>query len=111
MKSAFKSTVLAFGVVAMLAGATAASAGTAWQNSHPRRAQVNARLANQNHRINTERREGEISKAQAQDLHAEDRGIRGEERLDASKDGGHITRAQQRRLNRQENAVSQQIGH
>ena len=49
---------------------------TKWQKDHPRREQVNNRLARQSKRINTERREGEITKAQAHKLHAEDRAIR-----------------------------------
>jgi hypothetical protein len=38
------------------------------------------------------------------------RQIRQEERLMASQDGGHITKAEQKVLNQQENKVSQQIG-
>lgn len=94
-----------------IAGLTASSASAmGWRANHPRRAEVNARLNRQDHRINTERREGEITAAQAHDLHAEDRGIRANERFDASQNGGHITRSEQRSLNSQENAVSGQIG-
>lgn len=82
-----------------------------WAKNHPRRAQVNERLENQNRRINQEVKEGEITKQQAAQLHKEDRQIRKEERLMASQNGGHITKAEQRTLNQQENAVSRQIGH
>ena len=109
MKAILKTTVLALAGASLLAGATAANAG-AWQNHHPRRAEVNGRLANQNRRINQERRDGQITRAQARDLHAEDRGIRAQERFDASRDGGHITKGEQRQLNQDENAVSRQIG-
>ena len=81
-----------------------------WKKDHPRRAEVNKRLNNQDKRINQERKEGEISKAQAQKLHKEDRQIRGEERAMASQNGGHITKQEQRTLNQQENVVSRQIG-
>jgi hypothetical protein len=111
MKAAIKSAAMAIGALALLTTATTASAATAWAHNHPRRAEVNARLANQNQRINAERREGKITKAQAQELHAEDQGIRADERFDASTDGGHITKAEQAQLNKQENSVSQQIGH
>ena len=95
----------------LLSGAaTLSMADTQWQKDHPRREQVNNRLANQNQRIRTERKEGEISKGQAQQLHAEDHAIRQEERTMASTNGGHITKAEQRALNQQENQVSQQIG-
>jgi hypothetical protein len=100
-------TILSLGV---LAGATQFANAETWNQAHPRRAEVNARLENQNHRINQERREGEITGRQAHALHAEDRAIRKEERFMARQNGGHITRAEQRALNQQENAVSRQIG-
>jgi len=43
-------------------------------------------------------------------LHKEDRQIRQEERSMASRNGGHITKQEQRTLNQQENGVSKQIG-
>ena len=111
LKSIIKYSVLGLSLAASIAVATGASADTAWQKHHPRREQVNHRLAHQNHRITQERREGELTHAQARDLRAEDRGVRGQERYDASKDGGHITKAEQGQLNHEENGVSQQIGH
>jgi len=80
-----------------------------WGESHPRREEVNDRLAHENHRIDQERRDGEISRGEARRLHREDHQIRNEERRMASRDGGHITRFDQHVLNRQENAVSHQI--
>jgi hypothetical protein len=89
---------------------TALADDTQWQKEHPRREQVNNRLANQNQRIKQERKAGEINKAQAQKLHAEDHAIRKEERTMASTNHGHITKAEQKSLNQQENQVSKQIG-
>ena len=83
---------------------------TQWQKDHPRRTEVNGRLANQNNRIHNEVKDGQISKAQAHKLHSEDHAIRQEERTMASTNGGHITKAEQRSLNQQENQVSKQIG-
>lgn len=103
-----KTLLAGLAIVALTAGA--ASAGPNWAKHHPRRAEVNARLANQNRRINAERREGDLTKAQAADLHAEDRGIRAQEHFDASRDGGHITKAEQNQLNQELNATSGQIG-
>ena len=77
--------------------------------AHPRRLEVNTRLAHQNYRIDRGLEKGQITQAQANQLHAEDRSLRGEERTEASLDGGHITRADQRSLNQQETAVSKQI--
>jgi hypothetical protein len=98
-------------VTVSLAGmASTALAETQWQKDHPRRTEVNKRLANQNARIKQERKEGEITKAQAQQLHKQDHQIRQEERDMASQNGGHITKSEQRVLNQQENGVSKQIG-
>jgi hypothetical protein len=83
---------------------------TQWQKDHPRRTEVNSRLANQNARIHNEVKSGQITKAQAQQLHTEDHAIRQEERTMASTNGGHITKPEQRALNQQENQVSKQIG-
>ena len=101
-------------LIAALAGsavpAQAADHDGTFAKNHPRREQVNERLANQNRRIKEELAEGDITKAQANKLHREDRQIRQEERLMASQNGGHITKQEQRTLNQQENAVSRQIG-
>ena len=98
--------ILSLGFVA----ATTQLAAAGWAENHPRRAEVNARLGLQNWRINQEFREGEITAGQAHALHAQDRFIRAEERFDASFNGGHITPAEQRSLNQQENGVSRRIG-
>jgi hypothetical protein len=86
------------------------SAETKFQANHPRRAEVNGRLNNQNRRIDTEVKDGQIGRRQAAYLHGEDHQIRTEERAFARGDNGHITRGEQGLLNRQENAVSRQIG-
>jgi hypothetical protein len=96
------------GVFASVAGG--AQADAAWQDSHPRRAEVNNRLADQNARINAQVRDGNMSRAEAANLHREDHQIHQEERAMASQDGGHITKSEQRTLNQQENHVSRQIG-
>lgn len=102
-------SALAISLTVGVVGITSASAAT-WAQKHPRRAEVNARLNNQARRIHQERKEGELTKGQAADLHAEDRGIRAQERFDASQNGGHITKAEQAQLNHEENGVSHQIG-
>jgi len=106
--------LFAIGIVAAagsaFAQAPAAAADGQWAKTHPRRDQVNDRLANQNKRIHQEVKEGEMSKAQAAKLHHQDHRIRQEERTMASTNGGHITKTEQRALNQQENQVSREIG-
>ena len=105
--------VLSMALIALLGISTSsfAAGGGKWACHHPRRAEVNARLENQDRRIHKERKEGEITKAQAAGLHKEDHQIRQEERDMASQDNGHITKQEQKTLNQQENQVSKQIGH
>jgi hypothetical protein len=104
-------TVLIASLATCLFAPTLALAGPGkWAQNHPRRAEVNGRLANQNRRIHQERREGEINGRQAAQLHRQDHQIRHEERQMAGQNGGHITRGEQQQLNRQENQVSREIG-
>ncbi len=104
-------SIIALALALTAVGAASSADASTWREHHPRRAEVNSRLNHQNHRIAAERREGEITKSQAMDLHAEDRGIRAQERFDSSKDGGHITRGEKAQLNHEENQVGRQIGH
>jgi hypothetical protein len=103
-----KILVAILGAGLALTGVASASAGP-WQNAHPRRVEVNHRLARQDFRINRALHQGRIGMRQAAYLHREDHMIRHEERRDARFDGGHISRFQQARLNHQENRVSGQI--
>jgi hypothetical protein len=100
-----------FCAASAMAQSAAAPASSAWAQNHPRRAEVNQRLGNQNARIKDEVKEGDMSKAKAQRLHAADKGIRQEERDMAKQNGGHITKQEQKTLNQQENAVSKRIGN
>lgn len=99
--------VVAGAFIAVLSGNTFAADD--WKKDHPRRAQVNSRLANQNKRVNADVKAGTMTKAQAAKIRKEDRQIRQEERAMASQNGGHITKREQRTLNQQENSVSRQI--
>ncbi len=101
---------IALGGAAVPLLSSAADADSNFAKTHPRREQVNERLVNQNKRIRNEVVAGDLTKAQAAKLHRDNRRIRREERLMASQNGGHITKADQRVLNQQENAVSRQIG-
>jgi hypothetical protein len=101
---------MAAGTLLSLSLSSGAMAETKWEKTHPRRDQVNDRLAHQGKRIRHEVKEGEMTPAQAAALHKQDHQIRKEERIMASQDGGHITKQEQKTLNQQENAVSKEIG-
>ena len=101
--------------VALVSGFMALVLGNAqadeeqWKLHHPRRAEVNKRLAIQHQRIHHDVKAGEMTHEQAAALYKEDHQIRQQEREMASQHGGHITKQEQATLNQQEHAVSQQI--
>jgi hypothetical protein len=78
-------------------------------NPHPRKHEVNQRLANQNRRIDRKEANGTMSKKEGNKIHKEDHQINQEKRDMASQDHGHITKQEQKTLNQQENQTSKQI--
>ena len=100
-----RSTILA---LALLIPGAAFAHGN-WRAEHPRRFEVNHRLAYQNARIREGRESGRLTWRQARQLHAEDRSIRWQERRMAAHNGGHISRAEEGLLNHEENRVSRRI--
>lgn len=108
MLTSAKTLLLALGLATALGAAGGASAETRFQATHPARAEVNHRLARLDHRITMARREGRIGPQKARLMRAELRGVRGQERLDASRHGGRLTKVEHRELNREENAVARQ---
>ncbi len=102
-----RTTMLALALSLSLPAAAFAKGN--WKASHPRRAEVNERLANQNARIRDGREDGTLSKRQAHELHREDREMRTQEREMAAQNGGHITKTEQRALNQEENRTSRKI--
>ncbi|HEY2650148.1 MAG TPA: hypothetical protein VGI38_13200 [Puia sp.] len=95
--------------IAFLGIANVSMAQEGFAKNHPRRAEVNQRLKNQDHRINHKMRKGDISKRQAYRMHRRDHQIHKEERRMAYRQGGHISRHEQYRLNRQENRMNRRI--
>jgi hypothetical protein len=105
----FSKTLMGLSMLALLAAPAVASANERWNAEHPRRAEVNQRLENQNARITEGVRDGKLTRNEARRLHAQDHRIRREERTMAAANGGHITKREQRMLNRQENRTSRRI--
>jgi hypothetical protein len=101
--------IAGMGLVLALGAVSTASAETSWERHHPRRDEVNDRLAHQNHRIREERREGDLTARLAHRLHRADWRIRHQERRYAWHHHGHISRWEQHRLNHEENRVGHHI--
>ena len=102
-----KTLLLALGLCTALAGA--ASAETPFQATHPRRAEVNMRLAKIDQKVTVARSEGRMGPQKAKLIRAEARVIRAHERLDARRHAGRITKVEQRKLNRAENGLVRQV--
>lgn len=81
----------------------------AWKKDHPRRTEVNKRLGSQRKRIHEGVKKGTLTKEEAGQLRSEDKQIRTEEKSFALENGGHITKAEKKDLNQQENNLSKQI--
>lgn len=109
MLSLRNSACFALAAVLSIGLAAGARAETQWDKNHPRRTEVNHRLANQNKRIDHKVRDGQMTKAQAAQLHKDDAQVRQEEHDMASQDGSHITKQEQRTLYQQENQLSRDI--
>lgn len=101
--------IAAVGLAITAGAAGAASAGTPWQNHHPRRVEVNHRLGHLNHSIRVDRRDGKLTAFQARRLHERVHLVRVHERFDARHNGTHLTRGEQWRLNHQENGIRRHI--
>jgi hypothetical protein len=105
-----KSTITVIGLVI---GAALASGSVMAQDTtvpgHPRVNEVNQRLQNQQNRIQNGVADGKINANQAARDEKHDANIAQRESADEAKDGGHITKQQQRNLNRSENRNSKHI--
>jgi hypothetical protein len=79
-----------------------------FDKNHPRRAEVLGRDGNINRRLNADRGnlDGHIGQ-----LKREDARVHRQERRDARRNGGHITKGEQHQLNHEENHINQQIRH
>ena len=83
----------------------AASGPHPMAHAHP----IGLRLARQNARIRAGRADGELTNAQARQLHGEDRGIRAQAQTERAADGGRLTQGQRTQLNQELNQDSHQI--
>lgn len=101
--------------IAIIFSATSfAQAGPGHQKTHiehhPRVNEVNKREDNQEKRITNERKEGDITKAQAQQDRKNLSSINQEKKDMRKMDKGHLTKTDQEALNQQLNANSKKIG-
>jgi hypothetical protein len=110
--SIFRSTLISLATVAAIAsGAAMAQDATTQGNvpGHPRVNEVNQRLDNQQNRIQAGVADGQINAKQEARDEKHDSNIAQRESADEAKHGGHLTKGEDRRLNRSENHDSRRI--
>jgi hypothetical protein len=76
---------------------------------HPRVNQVNRREANQQKRIGNGVANGTLTSKQATHLEKRETAVQNREKADMAKHNGHLTKAEQRGINRQQNRISRSI--
>jgi hypothetical protein len=83
--------------------------GSKFAQQHPRRNEVNKRVADQRARINQGGRSGRLTAQQIQQLRANDKAIKQQEHAEVKANGGHLTKPERKQLNQEENANSKLI--
>jgi hypothetical protein len=76
---------------------------------HPRVNQVNRRAANQQKRIGNGVANGKLTSKQATHLEKRETAVQNREQADMAKHNGHLTKAEQRGINRRQNRISRSI--
>jgi len=78
---------------------------------HPRVNQINQRQENQQDRIANGVKNGKLTPGQAARLERGEQRLENNEKKDMAADGGHLTKQDQRQLNREANHMSKRIAH
>ncbi|MGA2981967.1 MAG: hypothetical protein ABSD76_20425 [Terriglobales bacterium] len=76
---------------------------------HPRVNQVNNREENQQQRIGNGIKSGKLNSQQASNLEKRETSVQNREKKDMSEHNGHLTKAEQKGINRQQNRISKSI--
>lgn len=76
---------------------------------HPRVNEINRREQNQQDRIANGVKSGQLTPAETQRLERGEQRLENNEKKDMAKDDGHLTKQDQRKLNREANHMSQRI--
>jgi hypothetical protein len=101
----------------MLAGSASAQTSTTTSGAgpgvvdpgHPRVNQVNRREANQQKRIGNGIKNGQLTSQQATNLEKRETSVQNREKRDMAAHNGHLTKAEQNGINRQQNRISKSI--
>jgi len=118
MNNKLSDSLLALAVVGlMIAGSASAQTSTNTSGAgpgvvdpgHPRVNQVNRREANQQKRIANGVSSGKLSAKQTAHLEKREAAVQNREQKDMAAHNGHLTKAEQKGINRQQNRISKSI--
>ena len=117
MNNTFTKSLLTLAVGGlMLAGSASAQTSTTSgagpgvvDPGHPRVNEVNKREANQQQRIGNGIENGKLNPQQASNLEKREASVQNREQKDMAAHNGHLTKAEQRGINRQQNRISKSI--
>jgi hypothetical protein len=76
---------------------------------HPRVNEVNKREENQQQRIGNGVKNGTLTSKQTANLENRETSVQNREKADMAKNNGHLTKAEQKGINRQQNRISKSI--
>jgi hypothetical protein len=76
---------------------------------HPRVNEVNQREQNQQNRIANGMKNGTLNSKQASNIERRETAVQNREKADMAKNNGHLTKAEQNGINRQQNRISKTI--
>jgi len=117
MNSKFTNSLVTLAVAGlMLAGSASAQTSTTSgagpgvvDPGHPRVNEVNRREENQQQRIGNGIKSGKLNSQQASNLEKRETSVQNREKKDMSEHNGHLTKAEQKGINRQQNRISKSI--
>jgi len=116
MNNTFTKSLLALAVGGlMLAGSASAQTSTSGAGpgvvdpGHPRVNEVNKREANQQKRIGNGVANGKLTSKQTTNLEKRETSVQNREQKDMAAHNGHLTKAEQKGINRQQNRISKSI--
>lgn len=118
MKNTFTNSLAALAVGGLLlVGSASAQTSTTTSGAgpgvvdpgHPRVNEVNQREANQQQRIGNGVKNGTLTPQQTSNLEKREASVQNREQKDMAAHNGHLTKAEQRGINRQQNRISKSI--
>ena len=118
MKNTFTNSLLVLAVGGLLlAGSASAQTSTTTSGAgpgvvdpgHPRVNEVNQREENQQQRIANGVSSGKLSAQQTSNLEKREASVQNREKKDMAAHNGHLTKAEQKGINRQQNRISNSI--